>query len=146
MKALLASFACCVFLACASSNAKIAPPEVDLVQLSGPAEENYAQGNIEVQYGVRIANRADVPITLRNIEVQTVGLGGSYRLRPGTYYFQREIAPEKVEDVMFWAKAVAQGDGMSADASAPITVRVTAIFESPAGGFRRVFSKMLAQR
>ncbi len=146
MKALLASLACCVFLACASTNAKIAQPEVDFVQLSGPAEENYAQGNIEVQYGVRIANRADVPITLRNIEVQTVGLGGSYRLRPATYYFERVIAPEKYEDVTFWAKAVALGDGMSSDASAPITVRVTAIFDSPAGGFRRVLSKMLAQR
>lgn len=146
MKALLASLACCGFLACASNDAKIAPPQLDFVQLSGPAEENYAQGNIEVHYGVRIANRADVPITLRNIEVQTVGLGGSYRLRPATYYFERVIAPEKVEDVLFWAKAVSQGDRMSADASAPITVRVTAIFDSPAGGFRRVFSKMLAQQ
>jgi hypothetical protein len=138
--------ACCVFLACASSGAKIAPPQLDFVQLSGPAEQSYTQGDIEVQYGIRIANRAAVPITLRNIQVQTAGLGGSYRLRPGSYYFQREIAPEQYEDVTFWAKAIAQGDAMSSDANAPITVRVTAIFDSPSGGFRRVFSKMLAQR
>ena len=137
---------CCVFLACASSDAKIAPPEIDFVQLSGPADQNYTPGNIEVQYGIRIANRAAVPITLRNIQIRSVGAGGPYELRPATYYFERVVQPEKYEDVTFWAKAVASGDPNDIDATAPITIRATAIFDSPSGRFRQVFTKMLEQR
>ena len=57
-------------------------PELQFVQLSGPAEQNYPPGDIEVQYGMRIANRSSEPITLRRIEIRSVGLGGPYRLRP----------------------------------------------------------------
>ena len=143
---LAVAIACCVFLACASGGAKIPPPQIELVQLSGPAQQNYAQGEFEVQYGVRIANRAPEPITLRHIQIASIGLGGPYRLRSATYYFQRTIQPEKYEDVTFWAKAIATGDAMSDDAMAPITVRATAFFEAPSGGFRRVFTKVLTQR
>jgi hypothetical protein len=143
---LIIATACGVFLACASKDAKITPPELDFVQLSGPAEQNYTPGDIEVQYGIRIANRSSEPITLRNIQIQSVGFGGPYRLRPATYYFHREIKPEQYEDVTFWAKAVAAGDAFAPEANAPVTVRATAFFESPAGGFRRVFTKVLAQR
>ena len=135
-----------MFLACTSAAPAVTPPEIDFVQLSGPAEQNYAQGDIEIQYGLRIRNEAATPITLRTIQVQSVGLGGSYRLRPNTYYFERAVQPQQSEDVTFWAKAISQGDAAANDISAPITVRVTAIFDSPAGSFRRVFSKMLAQQ
>jgi hypothetical protein len=134
-----------VFLACAGSGPKIPPPEIEFVQLSGPAEQNYTPGDIEVQYGLRIVNRATEPITLRNIQVQSVGLGGPYRLQPATYYFQREIRPATSEDVTFWAKAVAGGDAFAPDANAPITVRATVYFESPSGSFRRVLTKVLGQ-
>jgi hypothetical protein len=147
MKRILALAAvCCTLLACASNDVKIIPPELDFVQLSGPAEQNYTQGDIEVQYGIRVANRSAEPITLRQIQVQPVGLGGPYRLRPATYYFERQVKPEQFEDVTFWAKAVSTGDAFAADAKAPITIRVTAFFESPSGGFRRVFTKVLDQR
>lgn len=116
------------------------------MQLSGPAEQNYMPGDFEVQYGLRIANRSAEPITLRHIQLQTMGMGGAYRLHPATYYFKKEVGPEKYEDVTFWAKATATGDAFSPDANAPITIRATAFFESPSGAFRRVFTKMLEQR
>ena len=116
------------------------------MQLSGPAEQSYTPGEIEVQYGMRIENRATVPITLRQVQVQSMGLGGSYRLQPGTYHFQREIAANEAQDVTFWAKAIAGGDAFAADANAPITIRATAYFDSPSGSFRRVFTKVLAQQ
>ncbi len=145
MQKLLLAATCCVFLACASNDAKIIPPEIQFVQLSGPADQNYTPGDIEVQYGLRIANRSSGPITLRNIQLRPVGAGGAYRLHPRTYYFEREIKPEQYEDVTFWAKAVAAGDAFAPDATAPITIRVTAYFETPQGGFRKVFTTMLEQ-
>lgn len=148
MKALPALAALCfVFLSCASSdNVSIIPPELTFVQLSGPAEQNYPQGDFEVQYGLRIANRSSEPITLRNIQIRSTGLGGPYTLRPRTYYFNKEVKPEQFEDVTFWAKSVATGDAMANDAHAPVTIRATAFFESPAGNFRRVFTAILDQR
>lgn len=147
MKRLLtAAAACLTVLACASNDVKIIPPELQFVQLSGPADQNYTPGDIEVQYGIRIANRSSEPITLRHIQVQSVGLGGPYRLQPATYYFRREVKAEQFEDVTFWAKAVATGDAFAPDANAPITIRATAFFEAPSGGFRRVFTKVLEQR
>ena len=146
MKQILAAAACCVFFACASNDAKITPPEIQFVQLSGPADQNYTPGDIEVQYGLRIANRSAETITLRNVQLRSVGAGGAYRLLPRTYYFEREIKPEQYEDVTFWAKAVASGDAFAPDATAPITVRVTAYFETPRGGFRKVLTTMLEQR
>ena len=119
MRQLVVAAVSCVFLACASSSARIPAPEIELVQLSGPADQNYTPGDIEVRYGVRITNRAAVPITLRNIQIRSTGLGGPYRLQPATYPFNRTIEPEKYEDVTFWAKAVAEGDAMSMDANAP---------------------------
>ena len=146
MKQILAAAACFTILACASNNTKIIPPELDFVQLSGPAEQNYAQGDIEVQYGLRVANRSSEPITLRHIQVQQMGLGGPYRLVSRTYYFNREVKPEQFEDITFWAKATSTGDAFSTDANAPISIRATAFFEAPSGGFRRVFTKILEQR
>ena len=146
MKNLLAAAVSCALLACSSgSGAKIIHPELQFVQLSGPAEQNYTAGDIEVQYGIRISNRSSEPITLRRIELRSVGLGGPYRLLTRTYYFERVIRPEKFEDVTFWAKAVAEGDGMANDARAPVTVRAVVFFESPAGGFRDVITQILAQ-
>ncbi|MGZ8710607.1 MAG: hypothetical protein ACXW28_10310 [Thermoanaerobaculia bacterium] len=146
MEKILAAAVCCVFLACASNDAKIIPPEIQFVQLSGPADQNYTPGDIEVQYGLRIANRSSEPITLRNVQLRSVGAGGAYRVLPRTYAFERTIKPEQYEDVTFWAKAVAAGDAFAPDATAPITVRVTAYFETPEGGFRKVFTTMLEQR
>ena len=146
MKALVAAAACFTFLACASNNAKIIPPELTFVQLSGPAEQNYPQGQFEVQYGLRIANRSSEPITLRRVQLQTISLGGPYRLVARAYSFQREVKPEEFADVTFWAKAESTGDSFSNDANAPVNVRATAYFTSPAGNFRRVFTAVLDQR
>lgn len=146
MKNLLVASVYCALLACSSgSNAKIIHPELRLVQLSGPAEQNYTPGEIEVQYGIRIANRSSEPITLRRIELHSVGSGGPYVLRTRTYSFERVIQPEQYEDVTFWAKAVAEGNAMATDARAPVTVRAVVFFESPAGGFRDVLTQMLDQ-
>ena len=146
MKTLLAAGLAFGLIACAGGNAtSVSPPELTFVQLSGPADQNYTGGRIEVQYGLRIANRSGETITLRQIQIQPVGAGGPYRVVPKSYYFERAVPAQQFEDVTFWADAVAGGDPMADDARAPVTIRATAFFESPAGNFRRVFTQMLDQ-
>ncbi|HEX7707959.1 MAG TPA: hypothetical protein VF701_15980 [Thermoanaerobaculia bacterium] len=134
-------------LACASApgSGGAAQPEIELVQLSGPEEQNYPSGEIEIQFGLRIANRSSETITLRQIQLESVTDGGPYQLERETYYFQVAVEPERHNDLTFWAHAVAGGDRHAVDARAPITVRVVTFFESAAGNFRKVFIKRLAQ-
>jgi hypothetical protein len=139
---------CCLLLAaCSSSNGgrATAQPDLDFVQITGPAEQNYPEGDIEVQYGVRITNRSDATITLRQIQLESVGSGGAYQIRRSTYYFEHQIEAYDVRDIAFWARAQASGTVTSMDARAPITVRGVAIFESSKGALRKVFVKMLGQ-
>ena len=145
MKALVTAL-CFTFLACASNATKIPPPELTFVQLSGPAEQSYPQGDFEVHYGLRITNRAAEAITLRRIQLTTAGLGGPYELVPRAYELRQVVQPGQTEDVAFWAKAFSTGDGGSIDATAPITVRTTVFFDAPSGDFRRVFTTIVSQR
>jgi hypothetical protein len=120
-------------------------PEITFVQLSGPVEQNYPQGEFEVQYGMRIANRSSEPIVLSSVELRPMSQGGPYLLRAETYHFNREIRPSSFEDVTFWAKASSTGDAFSNDARAPVNIRASALFRSPSGTFRQVFTKVLSQ-
>ena len=148
MKRLAVVAACLFALACSSgsnSNVKIIQPEVEFVQIVGPADLGYPVGQIEVQYGLRVANRSSEPITLRSVALQTVGAGGPYTLQRKTYYFDREVAPDQFADVTFWAIAFADGDPNASDANAPVTIRGIAIFNTPSGAVRKVFQKVVGQ-
>lgn len=146
MKRLTLLAVCAVLLACSSgSNVKILRPEIDLVQLVGPADLNYPTGDIEVQYGMRVANRSSEEITLRRIELTSVAGGGPYTLKREAYYFTRTVGPDQFMDIAFWAKATADGNRMASDATAPVTVRATAFFDSPSGGFRQVLLRTFQQ-
>ncbi len=124
---------------------KIIQPELEFIQIVGPADLGYPAGQIEVQYGIRVANRSSEPITLRSVAVQTIGAGGPYTLQRKTYYFDREIAPDQFSDVTFWATAYADGDMNASDTTAPVTVRGIAIFNTPGGAVRKVFQKVIGQ-
>lgn len=138
-----------VLAACTSSapkgpKADIPAPEFQIVQVVGPSQLTFEEGNIEVQYRVTIRNRAQVPMTLRRIELRTVNpAGGAYTLVPRSYYFKEEIPPGQERSLTFWAKAV--GYGRSTRDSEPVTVRGVAYFETPAGYYNHIFGAELAQ-
>ena len=145
MKTLLA-VACLTLLSCASSG-KTEPgmPGILLVQMIGPSELNYPVGNFDVQYGMRITNTRDEPITLRQVSLEPVGRGGPYFVRRDHYYFRQEIAAQSAGDLAFWAHASATGNAFSIDAHAPVTIRAIVYFDSPTGGFRKVMMANLPQ-
>ena len=152
MKRLAAVILCSLTaFACASSGSdddahpKSLQPEVDLVQLVGPADLGYPPGNFDVKYGVRVENHFLEPITLRRIAVETVGGGGPYALRRDTYYFTQVVEPTNKKDLSFWAHAIALGDANSEDAQAFVTIRAIAYFDTPKGMIRKVVMKNFNQ-
>jgi hypothetical protein len=158
MKRLLALAACAVLVACSSSNpapdtandagaatSKAVEPEISFMQLVGPEELNWPVGELELKYALRVENRDASPITLRQIQIETVGQEGPYYLPRGSYFFNTAVAPAATRDLEFWAKGVSQGNRYKIDAQSPITVRGIAFFNSPNGNFRKVFITNLAQ-
>ncbi|MFP5246753.1 MAG: hypothetical protein ACLGH0_08665 [Thermoanaerobaculia bacterium] len=150
MKPLVVVAACVVALACSSSKpqaetANVTPPELLFVQLVGPDQLNWPQGVLEVQYGVRIRNKADETITLRQIQIESVGDGGPYFVARSRYFFKFSVKPDNTDDVTFWAKAYSEGNRYRIDAQAPVTIRGIAFFETPIGRFRKPFVTNLSQ-
>jgi hypothetical protein len=156
MKQLLASVACLALIACGSSGsggaavptaAKIGTvePETSLVQLVGPEELNWESGLIEMKYALRIANNAAEPITLRQIQIQTVGVEGPYYIPQSSYFFREPVIAGGSRAVEFFAKAYSQGNRYRIDAQSPVSVRIIAYFEAPKGNFRQAFITNLGQ-
>ncbi|HEU4887860.1 MAG TPA: hypothetical protein VFV49_08245 [Thermoanaerobaculia bacterium] len=157
MKQLLASAACIALIACGSSGGSggaavptaaaigTVEPETSLVQLVGPEELNWEAGNIELKYALRINNRAAEPITLRQIQIQTVGVEGPYYVLQSSYFFREPVTAGGERAVEFFAKGYSSGNRYSIAAQSPVSVRVIAYFEAPKGNFRQTFITNLGQ-
>lgn len=155
MRQLLASVACAAFIACGSSGSGSAvptaekigtvEPETELIQLIGPEQLNWEAGQIEMKYALRITNKASEPITLRQIQIQTVGLEGPYTIPQSSYFFREPVTAGVTRPVEFFAKAYSVGDRYRIDAQAPVSIRIIAYFEAPKGNFRQAFITNLGQ-
>jgi hypothetical protein len=134
--------------ACATgSGDEVSRADIEMFQLVGPADLGYPSGEIEIKFGLRIGNPTSEAITLRQVELVPVGLGGPYEVIRRTYYFSKQvIEPNQGRAVSFWAKADAEGDSQAADANAPVALRAIAVFDSPSGSFRKVLMKTFTQR
>lgn len=137
---------CLALASCAGTQANIIQPDVDLVQLIGPADQNYPEGSMEVQFALRVKNNSAEPIELRQVQMIPVGEGGPYRLVTRTYYMNVPVAPNATVEHPFWARAYASGDPHSVDANAPVNVRAIAQFTSPAGRFQKILMRTFGQR
>lgn len=156
MRQLLASAACFVLLACGSSASSgdnvptaealgVAQPETSLVQLIGPEQLNWESGQIEMKYALHVHNMAKDAITLRQIQIQTIGQEGPYSVPQSSYFFREPITGGTERAVEFFAKAYSMGDRYRIDAQSPVSMRVIAYFEAPSGNFRQTFITNLSQ-
>ena len=157
MKHLLASAACLALIACGSSSGTsgasaptaeavgIARPDTSLRQLVGPEQLNWEAGVIEMKYALRIQNNAADAITLRQIQIKTVGQEGPYHVPQSSYFFREAINGGTARDVEFFAKAYSGGDRYRIDAQSPVAIRIIAYFEAPSGNFRQTFITNLGQ-
>jgi hypothetical protein len=150
MKRLVLLLGCLATFACASQdattqNVKITPPDLEVAQLSGPADQGFPPGFFQVQYAVQIENHSGEPLTLTQLELQPMGGGGPYRLRQQIYTMKNEIPPAGTQTVTFWANAFSTGNYSSVDAYAPVSIRGIATFDSPVGKVRKIFVKVLPQ-
>ena len=138
----LAALGMTVALACTSAapDSKKAPleePEIQITQLSNVAEAaRNITGPISVQYRVAIQNRAKVPITIKRVDVISIG-SGAYNLRPTSTAFNVPLSPGEASAVEFWAPA-SISDPTILGANGPVTVRTTVYYDSPLGASQSI--------
>ena len=127
-----------VTLACSSGgNAPpdLIPPEFRVRETSGQFRPR-GTDTVPITLQVDIFNRSSEELVLKRLQLQSMG-GGAYRFDPAWKIFDRKIPAQSVRT--FELPINASLESASIDASAPVTIRGTAIFESPFGKFRRVF-------
>jgi len=127
-------------IGCASAARDKAPssePEILITQLSNVAEvARHISGGISVQYRVDITNRAKDPITIKRIDVISLG-AGAYTLRPTSTPFNVHLNPGESQALQFWASAFID-DPTILGANGPVTLRVTVNYDTPAGSTQSI--------
>ena len=130
--------------ACASSSdsgkttakVEVALPELQIQQLSAnPPEAQHITGGLQVEYALAVQNKASDPITLKQVSIVSLGTG-AYNVST-SQGFKTVIQPAQTETVQFWAAANVPMDTV-VGVNGPVTLRVTAQFDSPKGSFQEV--------
>ena len=124
-------------LGCASAaprnkTASLTEPEIRITQLSSVSEAaRHITGGISVQYRVDIANRANAPITIKRIQVVSIG-AGAYGVSPTSSPFDARLLPGEATALEFWAPAFIS-DATIMGANGPVTLSVTVQYDTPSG-------------
>lgn len=93
-------------------------------------------GAISVQYRVDVENRARTPITIKRIDVVSLG-SGAYNLRSTSVPFTESLNPGESRPVQLWAPAYID-DPTILGANGPVTIRLTLYYDTPAGTFQSI--------
>ena len=131
--------------ASSSSDAQNALADKVQVQLGQYATNNnlyYFAGPINIQYQLAITNNTAETITLRRLQLRTVS-PGAYALSTPTSMITATVAPGKTTTVNLSAWGRSSGSYLRAEE--PVTIQGTAYFDSPRGGFVKIFNQMLSQ-
>ena len=119
------------------AHVKVAEPELRIAQLSSvPVAARHVEGGLPVQYALRVVNHAGEPITLKQVNIVSMGYG-AYDVPSVSRPFKAVIQPEQSQIVDFWVPASITNVSL-VGANGPVTLRVTAYFDSPVGQFQQV--------
>lgn len=134
--------------ACSSSQDSVVnpPPEIEIQQVYGPSDIPYSRGQDSVigEYAFRVRNVADIPITLRRIELSSIG-GGTIALRREDRSFHRTVNPGSAEVVSVNPRVYFRTMGSGSPTNEPLTIRAVLYFDSPKGSFRRILTRNIGQ-
>lgn len=132
---------------CASSDssgkpqARIPTPDITIAARSEVSNLPGVATGIVAHLDFRILNNADVPITLKHIDL-TGQAGIGVRIESKNRPFNTVIDPHSVQSVEFLTNAfLADPLGGTAAKREPVNVRVVAYFDSPQGSLQKVMQQ-----
>ena len=103
---------------------------IRLDQLSSPGDMFYFRGPVNIQYALTIANPTNQPVTLKRIELSSIG-PGSYSLHTGSTPVSRTIPANGTTTLKLSAWGRSAGGFLRSEE--PVTVRGVAYFDTPHG-------------
>ncbi len=126
--------------ACASQNnntkVDIAQPEVAIEQLSSvPLAAEQVTGGMPVQYRMTVTNPAQIPITLKRVDIRSMG-SGAYNVQPTSKPYDLVIAPGATEAFDLWIPAFATTSVAGANGAVALQLRTQ--FATASGAFQNV--------
>ena len=147
MKKLAVSAAVLLLTACSinqSAGNKVPDPEVRLDQTSTmPGAAEYVTGGIPVSFQLSVTNRAAIPITLKRVEVTSVGEAGGYTVPQTRIPFSLSLPSGATDAVNFTVSAVATGMNVTG-ANEPVTIRVISIYDTAEGALQTVVIRQVS--
>ena len=146
MKKLGIALAVLLLAACSTNSAgsKVPDPEVRLDQTSTmPVAAEYVTGNIPVGLRLTVTNRAAIPITLKRVDVTSVGEAGGYMVPQTTVPFNLTLPPGASNSVDFTVAAVNVGNNVTG-ANEPVTIRVASVYDSSEGTLQTVVIRQVS--
>jgi hypothetical protein len=135
-----------LFAACSTNSAgnKLPIPEVRLEQTSTmPGAAEYMTGGIPVSFQMEVTNRAAIPITLKRVEIVSVGEAGGYQVPQTTRPFNLVLAPGASDSVSFTVGAQNPGYNVTGS-NEPVTIRVTSVYESAEGTLQNIVIRQVS--
>lgn len=136
----LSLFLLALVLASCSSAPRLIDPEI-FVRAVGGTPPLRSGMSYAMTFEVIVTNRSSEPITLERVQLQTTS-SFSYDIRSRTEMYRELIQPGETKAVAVYANAYVNS-ARTAE-SEPITLRVSAFFNSPLGRFRRIVTRNLA--
>jgi len=147
MRTVVAFSVLLVAAACTSGNqlsknvAHIPQPEITIIGRTDMTNIPTVASGIQAHFEFRIVNQADVPITLRRIDLDSLG-GGSIGIQARNRQFNTVIAPHSAQSVDFLTTAFIN-DPNSFSGRSPVQIRAAALFDSPDGNLQKVVQQQV---
>ena len=147
MRTVTALFVLFMTAACSSGTqlsqnaAHIPQPEITIIGRTDMTNIPTVAAGVPAHFEFRIVNQADVPITLRRIDLDSLG-GGSITIQAKNRQFNTTIAPHSVQSVDFLTTAFINDPG-SFTGRSPVQIRAIAVFDSPQGSLQKVVQQQV---
>jgi hypothetical protein len=121
--------------------AHIPLPEITIISHTDLTDIPTVSTAVPAHFEFRIVNQADVPITLRSIDLVALGQPG-IRVQSKHLPYTTVIGPHTVQSVDFLTTAAIPDPG-SPTRQAPIQLRAVALFDSSEGSLEKVVVQQL---
>lgn len=130
-----------LFAGCASGPAgalaRLPRPKVQIFSRTNLVETSPSMASgVAVHYEIRITNQAEIPITLKRIDLDAMA-GGGFQVQAKTRIFDVTIAPTETRSVDFDTTAYIN-DPLGADARQPVAIRATTLFTTAQGKLQSI--------
>jgi LEA14-like dessication related protein len=147
MRTVIAFSTLLIAAACTTGNqvsqgaAHIPKPDITIIGRTDLTNVPTVASAIEAHFELRILNQADIPITLRRVDLESLG-GGGIAIQSKNRQYDTVIQPHSAQSVDVMTTAVIS-DPNGFSGRSPVQIRMTALFDSAQGALQRVVQQQV---